>query len=145
MLGIRKAMVVHGLDGIDEISVSATTHAVTIDEDGAMREETIDPASLGVTGHSISDLAGGDADDNAQTAREILSGGGSPAIRDAVALNAGAALSVYGVASDLADGVARVRAAIDDGTLKRFVDEIVATSRQLAERAARREAAEGAA
>jgi anthranilate phosphoribosyltransferase len=137
-------MVVHGLDGIDEISVSARTHAVTIGEDGTMHEQTIDPIELGVRGHSISDLAGGDADDNSQIARDILSGGGPPAVRDAVALNAGAALSVYGVASDLADGVARVRAAMDDGTLARFVDEIVAGSQKLAERAAR-EAAEGAA
>ncbi|MFW5688134.1 MAG: bifunctional anthranilate synthase component II/anthranilate phosphoribosyltransferase [Spirochaetota bacterium] len=144
MLGIRKAMVVHGLDGIDEISVSARTRAVTIGEDGTLEESEVDPAALGITGHSIADLTGGDAEENAAIAREILDGKGSAAIRDAVTINAAAALTVYGVANDLADGVARVRSAFDDGSLKRFVEKIVAVSQQLAEEA-KRAAAEGAA
>jgi len=146
LLGIRKVMVVHGLDGIDEISVSANTRAVTIDEDGQTRETLIEPANLGVTGHQLSDLAGGDAADNAAVAMEILAGGGPAAIRDAVALNAGAALALYGVATDLVDGVARVRSAIADGTLGAFVDRVARRSQALAEQAARAavEASDGA-
>lgn len=144
MLGIRKAMVVHGLDGIDEISVSDRTRSVTIDEAGDMHEAVIDPADFGVSGHTMADLAGGDAADNAAVAKEILAGGGPAAVRDAVVLNAAAALAVYGVVDDIAAGAAKVRAAIDDGTLAAYVDRIVAASQQLAERAARA-AAEGAA
>ena len=144
MLGIRKAMVVHGLDGIDEISVSDRTRSVTIDEAGDMHEAVIDPADFGVSGHTMADLAGGDAADNAAVAKEILAGGGPAAVRDAVVLNAAAALAVYGVVDDIAAGAAKVRAAIDDGTLAAYVDRIVAASQRLAERAARA-AAEGAA
>jgi len=81
MLGIRKAMVVHGLDGIDEISVSDRTRSVTIDEAGDMHEAVIDPADFGVSGHTMADLAGGDAADNAAVAKEILAGGGPAAVR----------------------------------------------------------------
>jgi anthranilate synthase/phosphoribosyltransferase len=144
MLGIRRVMVVHGLDGIDEIPVSAQTRAITIGNDGVAHEEVIDPAHVGIAGHTLGDLAGGDAAENAEIARQILAGGGPPAIRDAVIVNAAAALTVYGVVSDLSAGAENVRAALADGTVSRFVDEIVATSRALAERAARA-AAEGAA
>jgi anthranilate synthase/phosphoribosyltransferase len=144
MLGIRKVMVVHGTDGIDEISVSAPTRAITIGEDGTPFEEVVDPANIGITGHALSDLAGGDAEDNAEIARQILAGGGPPAVRDAVIVNAAAALSVYGVAEEIGSGAERVRAAIADGTVAGYVEEIVAASQALAEKAARA-AAEGAA
>ncbi|MFP4114845.1 MAG: bifunctional anthranilate synthase component II/anthranilate phosphoribosyltransferase [Spirochaetota bacterium] len=144
MLGLKRVMVVHGQDGIDEISVSAPTRAITIGEDGKPREAIIDPANLGITGHKMSDLTGGDAADNAETARRILAGEGPAAIRDAVIVNAAAALTVYGAATDLEAGVERVRSALGDGTIRTFVGKIVATSQALAEKAARA-AAEGAA
>jgi len=137
LLGIRKVMVVHGLDGIDEISISDNTRAVMIDEAGAATELLIEPANLGITGHKLSDLAGGDAADNAAIAMEILSGGGPAAIRDAVAVNAGAALQIYGVVDELGDGFERVKAAIADGTVGGFVDGIAKRSQELAEQAAR--------
>ena len=137
MLGIRKVMVVHGLDGIDEISVSADSRAVTIDENGVATESIVNPAKLGIPPHALSDLAGGDAAQNVAIAREILAGRGSGAIRDAVAVNAGAALALYGVVDEIGAGVERVLAAIADGTVASFVDRIAKRSQELAEQAAR--------
>ena len=144
LLGIEHVMVVHGLDGIDEISVSAPTRVVTVESDGELHESTLDPADFGLGGHQLTDLAGGDADENAATARELLAGGGSAAIRDAVTINAAAALAVYGVVPDIAAGVERVRTAFTDGSLASYVDRIVAASQELAEQAARAAAADRA-
>ena len=94
LLGIKRVMVVHGTDGIDELSVSAPSRVVIVGEDGKLREQTISPAEFDVTGHVLADLNGGDAAENAAVAHEILAGSGSSAIRDAVMLNAGAALWV---------------------------------------------------
>lgn len=132
MLGIKRVMVVHGLDGIDELSVSANSRTITIGEDGKMREEILDPGALGITGHSLHDLAGGTAAENAAIARELLAGGGNEAIRDAVALNAGAALSIYGTAAGVEEGFQTVRGALADGTVRSFVEKVVQRSRELA-------------
>ena len=142
LLGIEHAMIVHGLDGIDEISVSAPTRAVTVGPDGELHESTIDPADFGIDGHTLSDLGGGDAAENAAAARALLAGRGSPAIRDAVTVNAAAALCVYGAVPDIAMGVDRVRAAFSDGSLAAYVERIVAASQELAELAARAAAAD---
>ena len=136
LLGISRVMVVHGSDGIDELSVSAPSRAVLVDERGTLTEEQIEPRKYGITGHLLADLAGGDAAENAAVAREILAGGGPAAIRDAVALNAAAALRVYGEAGDLGAGVERVRAALADGTVRRFLERVIEASRELARRAA---------
>jgi anthranilate synthase/phosphoribosyltransferase len=135
LLGIRKVMVVHGLDGLDEISVSAASRAILVDESGDLTELSISPAEYGVSGHSLDDLAGGDAADNAGIAREVLAGTGRPAVRDAVILNAAAALTVYGTEADMQQAVARVRSALADGTVRRFVERVVEVSRRLAEEA----------
>ncbi len=135
LLGIERVMVVHGSDGIDEISISAPTRAVTVNKAGALEERQLTPEEFGITGHSLGDLKGGNPAENAEMARELLAGGGRAAIRDAVIVNAAAALSLYGTVESLADGVERTRAAIADGTAARFVAEIVDASRDLADRA----------
>ncbi len=137
LLGISRAMVVHGTDGIDEISVSAPTLSVTVDEEGTLHQSTLDPGDYGINGHSLSDLTGGDAEENAAIAAELLAGGGPPAVRDAVAINAAAALAVYGVVPNIAAGFTRVRAAFGDGSLATYVERIADASQQLAEQAAR--------
>lgn len=124
-LGVKRGMVVHGLDGIDEISISAPSMVVHFDESGITAEEELDPAALGIGPHRLEDLAGGDADDNAAIARELLSGGGPPAVRDAVLLNAAAALVVYGIAKDLADGLQRTREALSGGAVAAKVNELI--------------------
>lgn len=132
LLGIKRAMIVHGNDGIDEISISAPTTAARLDESGELMRETIDPERYGITGHTLADLAGGDAATNARVARDILGGKGSEAIRDAVIINAAAALTVYGTAADIGAGCELVRSALADGTVERFVDEIIAAGRKYA-------------
>ena len=135
LLGIRRVMVVHGMDGIDELSVSAPSRAITVNEDGQLTEQIINPEDYGMTGHALSDLAGGDATANAAIARDLLDGRGSDAVRDSVTLNAAAALALYGTAREIRDGVDRVRTALADGTVGRFVESVIAESHKLANEA----------
>jgi anthranilate synthase/phosphoribosyltransferase len=135
LLGIKRASVVHGLDGIDEISISASTRMITVNEDGSSTDTTINPAEYGITGHRLEDLAGGTAVENVALAREVLAGKGRPAIRDAVAINAAAALAIYGIADTIGDGLKRVQSALSDGSVSAYVDRIVSASRKLAEKA----------
>ncbi|TVQ36192.1 MAG: bifunctional anthranilate synthase component II/anthranilate phosphoribosyltransferase [Spirochaetaceae bacterium] len=128
-LGTQRGMVVHGLDGIDELSVSAPSAVVRFDSRGITDEQELDPVSLGISGHTLQDLSGGDADANAALARELLSGGGRPAIRDSVLLNAAAALEVYGVADSIAAGLALAREALSSGAVAAKVDAIIAAGR----------------
>ncbi len=136
LLGINRVMVVHGTDGLDEISVSAPTRTITINADGVTSERIIRPEEFGITGHSLSDLAGGSPADNAAVARELLAGGGPPAIRDAVTINAAAALALYGTVESIETGVATVRAALDGGEIREFLNGIVEASSRLALREA---------
>jgi len=115
MLGVKRVMTVRSVDGLDEISPTAPTRIFKIDENGVESEELFDPGTLGITGFSVADLAGGDGAENARIARELLRGGGPPAVREAVCLNAGAALAVAGLASDIANGYAKAKAALADG------------------------------
>ena len=115
MLGVKRVWTVRSADGLDEISPSAPTRIFRIDEEGRESEEVFDPASLGITGYTVQDLAGGDGAENARTAREMLRGGGPPAVREAVCLNAGAALAVAGMATDIPEGYAMAKAALSDG------------------------------
>ncbi len=127
-LGLKRALVVHGHDGLDEISPASLTSAALLEPDGSIREFEIDPADYGITGHQTSDLAGGTAEENAAMARELLAGGGPTAVRDAVLLNAGAALWVAGIAEDLADGVVRVRTALANGSVSERINAILERS-----------------
>jgi anthranilate phosphoribosyltransferase len=83
--------------------------------DGATREWSVDPRRLGMAAASEDDLAGGGPADNARIGIEVLSGGGAPGARAAVALNAGAALYVAGEASSFEEGVERAAAALAEG------------------------------
>ena len=125
-LGTQRGMVVHGLDGIDELSVSAPSLVVRFDHSGITAEEQLDPATLGITGYRLADLSGGDAQANAAMAREMLAGGGRAAVRDAVLLNAAAALEVYGVADSIAAGLALAREALASGAVAAKVEAIIA-------------------
>jgi anthranilate synthase/phosphoribosyltransferase len=125
MLGIKRGMVVHGRDGLDEISVSASTRIVAFDEDGNIDDFEVEPEDLGVARHPLEALTGGDAAENARTARDIMSGAGREAVRDAVLANAGAALRVYGLADDIPAGVQLAREAIERGAVSAKLDSVV--------------------
>ncbi|MFP4179389.1 MAG: bifunctional anthranilate synthase component II/anthranilate phosphoribosyltransferase [Spirochaetaceae bacterium] len=135
ILGIRRAMVVHGLDGLDELSVSAPSRVVFVDEEGNLENFLIKPEELGIGLHPLSALAGGSAQENAAAAKDILTGGGSAAILDAVILNTAASLKVYGIASTLKEGVERAREAFASGKVAEKLQESVEISSRLAERA----------
>lgn len=112
-LGVERALVVHGADGSDELSLAGPNRALVV-EDGTAREIGIDAAELGLSRSSPSALVGGDARTNAAIARSVLGGTPGPA-RDVVLLNAGAALYVAGRATDVAQGIVLARQAIDSG------------------------------
>jgi anthranilate phosphoribosyltransferase len=121
-----RAYVVRGSDGIDEITTTGPSHVhETGGQEGAVREFDLDPASLGLAAATKEDLAGGDAAHNAEIARSILGGAAGPG-RDIAVLNAAAALTVAGVATDLTEGMARAAESIDSGAgtkiLQRWVE-----------------------
>jgi len=123
-LGSERAWVVHGRDGLDELTVFAKTHVAELDR-GKIREFEIDPAGLGL-GHTDRDgVRGGDAPTNAARIRTILAGE-KGAARDIVVLNGGAALVVAGVVPTIEEGVKRAAAAIDDGRAREKLAELAA-------------------
>jgi len=120
-LGIKRAWVVHG-SGLDEISVTGPT-TVSAFDDGAIETFTIEPARYGLQCCLPDDLKGGDAARNAEIAREVLGGGRGPK-RDAVLLNAAAALVVAKKASDVLDGIRQSAAAIDEGRATKVLERV---------------------
>lgn len=123
-LDTERAIVVHGSDGSDELSLAGPNHAVLV-EDGTTRDLVIDAVELGLARAPLDALAGGDAQLNAAITISVLGGEPGPA-RDVVLLNAGAALFVAGRADGVAEGVALAAAAIDTG---RAADVVTAAAR----------------
>jgi anthranilate phosphoribosyltransferase len=127
LLGSKRAWVVHGAGGIDEISTTGHTK-VSECRDGAVHTFFIHPAQFGLARVTPADLQGGDAVDNAAIIRHVLDGRKGPA-RDIVLLNAGAALFVAGRSSSVAEGISRAAAAIDSGAAGETLDRMVQSSR----------------
>lgn len=116
-LGTEKAWLVHGSDGTDEITICGPT-AVAALEDGKIRSREIHPEDAGLPVHSFRDIIGGTPDENAAALSALLDGA-TGAYRDAVLLNAAAALVVADKAGDLKEGVAIARDSIDSGKAKK--------------------------
>lgn len=125
LLGVKKVMVVHGLDGIDEISISDKTRIVVIDEKDVVEDYIFNPEDEGIPMFKLSELGGGSAKENANMARDILDGDGSDAIRAACCLNAGAGLMIYGLASSISEGYKMAQDVIENGLLKSKIEELV--------------------
>ena len=113
-LGVKRALIENGDDGLDEISISSTTSVCEIDGD-EIKEYTIDPEELGLTLAKKEDIVGGTADENAIITKDILTGKEQGAKRDIVLLNAGAALYTIGKAETIKDGVKLAAEMIDSG------------------------------
>lgn len=126
-LGSRHVLVVHGKNGMDEISLSGETLVGEL-KDGAVREYTIHPQEFGLSTCDIEALKVANATESKSRIERALSGESGPA-RDIVILNAGAALYAAEVAGSIADGVERARAAIDSGAARAKLDQFVAFSR----------------
>jgi anthranilate phosphoribosyltransferase len=113
MLGLRRALVVHGLDGLDEITITGPTRVAEA-RDGTVRTYEVDPEEFGMKRATLADISGGDAAENASIIREVLGGKKSPR-RDVVLLNSAAALVAAGRADHLAEGVPLAAQSIDSG------------------------------
>jgi anthranilate phosphoribosyltransferase len=124
--GSERVLVVHGDDGLDELTISTTSQVVELRK-GDVRAYEVDPKDLGITPASIEALAGGDPATNAALARRVLDGEPGPH-RDIVCLNAGAALVAAGLADDLASGIGSARSSIDEGSAAAALDRLVAIS-----------------
>lgn len=132
-LGCDRALVVHGMDGVDEFSLSAPTKVVEVrGQAGDVIEYTITPEDAGLARSPREEIHGGDAQYNAALLRRTLSGeqGGAPA--GVVALNAGAALYVTGRAATIADGTRQAQDALTAGRAIPTLDALIAASQRLA-------------
>lgn len=113
MLGLHRALVVHGLDGLDEITITGPTRIAEA-RDGTVRTYEVDPEEFGIKRAKLADISGGDAAENAAIVREVLSGKKS-ARRDVVLLNGAAALVAAGRVDHLADGILLAAKSVDSG------------------------------
>jgi anthranilate phosphoribosyltransferase len=129
-LGSVHAWVVHGSDGLDEITTTGPTRVTEL-KDGKIHTFEVRPSDAGLPPATLEDLKGGDATVNAAAIRELL-GGEQGAFRDIVVLNAGAALLVGGKAANLREGAERAARAIDDGSAARALDQLVAATNEAA-------------
>jgi anthranilate phosphoribosyltransferase len=125
-LGSERAYVVHGSDGLDEITTSGPTTVAAL-EDGMVRSFEIVPEEVGLPRTKPDALRGGDAEANAQALKSVLQGRKGP-YRDIAVLNAAAALVVAAKASTLADGVKLAERAIDSGEAEAALDRLIAVS-----------------
>jgi anthranilate phosphoribosyltransferase len=130
-LGAEKALVVHGTDGMDEITVTEKTFVAEVG-DGDIEEYEISPEDFGLARHAPDGLLGGDAHLNARILRDVLSGEESGAARDVVLLNAGAAVYVSGKAKTVEEGVRLAEESISSGAAIGALEDFVHTTRRIA-------------
>jgi anthranilate phosphoribosyltransferase len=126
MLGSERAWVVHGADGIDEMSTTGYTK-ISECANGEVKTFYLHPTDVGLPKSSPGSLAGGDAAANARIIVRVLDGEPGPP-RDVAVLNAGAALFIAGRASSIKDGLRQAAAAVDHGDARRTLDRLVALS-----------------
>jgi anthranilate phosphoribosyltransferase len=125
-LGAEHVWVVHGHDGLDELTTTGSTDVAEV-KDGKVTVFEITPQDAGLPPAKLSDLKGGDAAHNAAAIRRVLDGERGP-FRDIVLLNTAAALIVGGKARDLPDGVALAARSIDTGAARRALEKLVAVT-----------------
>jgi anthranilate phosphoribosyltransferase len=127
-LGSERALVVHGLDGLDEVSPCGPTRAAWV-EAGHVREVVLEPEDGGLRPVPRAALRGGDPAENARMLHSLLGGAAGP-MRDAVLLNAGAALWVADAVQTLAEGVLRAAESIDSGAARSRLERLVALTHE---------------
>jgi anthranilate phosphoribosyltransferase len=130
-LGTYRAFVVHGADGLDEISNTGESRVSEVRE-GSVRTYAVRPEDFGMPRASIKDLQGGDREQNAEIIRAVLDGKGGPR-RDIVLMNAAAALVAGGRARDLKEGAVVAAQSIDSRSARGKLDSLIALSRRLTE------------
>ena len=125
-LGVKRGMVVYGMDKLDEISMSCETKVCEI-KDGWYKTYVIKPEDFGLTRCTKEDLVGGTREENAKITRDILAGAKGPK-RDAVLMNAGASLYIGGKADSFKDGIKLAAELIDSGKATETLDKIIEVS-----------------
>mmetsp|Transcript_102932 Transcript_102932/g.193658 ORF Transcript_102932/g.193658 Transcript_102932/m.193658 type:complete len:356 (-) Transcript_102932:19-1086(-) len=128
MLGMSRALVVHGVEGLDELSIAGPSKVWELCPDGNIKEYEVSPADFGLEAHPLSEVAGGTPEENAKEMRELLVGRGRAAVRDMVLMNAGASLYAAGKAADLKEGVNLAREAMTNGKASAVIDNYVAAT-----------------
>jgi len=126
-LGARRAFVVHGAGGIDELSPCGANHVCEVVA-GEVHERTVDPAELGVEPCRPEELRGGSPADNAAAIREVFVGAIGPR-REAIVFNAAGAIAAAGHAEDLREGLTLARTAVDSGAAAERLEQLIAFSR----------------
>lgn len=121
-LGSEHALVVHGSDGLDEITTTGPTTVGEV-QDGEVAVYRVEPEELGVERARLTDLLGGEPEDNARMMESVLDGEAGP-LADVSAVNAGAALYVTGRADTLAEGVAQARKVLASGEVRRKLEQL---------------------
>jgi anthranilate phosphoribosyltransferase len=129
LLGSEHAIVVHGQDGLDEISVCAPTH-IHEARDGQVQSYVIEPEQFGMQRWTTDAVRGGTVEANVRLAGVVLDGEHGPA-RDVVLLNAGAALYVAGLADSIAAGITRAAEELDSGRARQKVEQIASASQRI--------------
>lgn len=122
-LGVHRAWVVHGVDGIDEVSISGETMVADI-SNGIVTEYTIQPGDAGLQASPLSALEGAGVDDNARAILELLDGKSGP-FRDVVTLNAGCGLYLLGLAEHIEAGAKLAASVIDSGAARKTLSRLV--------------------
>ncbi|MGZ4823028.1 MAG: anthranilate phosphoribosyltransferase [Terriglobales bacterium] len=123
MLGLRRALVVHGNDGLDEITISGPTRVAEM-RDGQVRTYEVTPEEFGLKRAALEDIAGGGVQENAAIIRAIVDGEKS-ARRDVVLLNTAAALVAAGRADNISDGIPQAAASLDSGAARAKLEALV--------------------
>jgi len=123
-LGHRRALVVHGSPGLDEMSPLGPTQVAELKEDGSITEGMITPGQLGLGTFAAEELAGGSPEENAQVVKEVLEGRGSEGARAAVLLNAAGALYVAGRGESLPEAMTIAQDGLDSGVGMEKVEEL---------------------
>jgi anthranilate phosphoribosyltransferase len=129
LLGSRRALVVHGSDGLDELSISAPTKVFDV-RDGQVTDYELTPEDVGLTRADPDTVRGGTVERNLQFARSVLTGEPGPP-RDVVLLNAAAGLVVAGLAGEIREGIGLARELIDSGRVRSKLEEIKSASAAL--------------
>jgi anthranilate phosphoribosyltransferase len=129
-LGSQHALVVHGADGLDELTVTGVTHFARL-ENGQITSGEMTPEDAGLARSSLADIKGGGAADNAAALKRLFGGEKGP-YRDIVLLNAGAALMVSGVAKDVKEGVRLAAQSLDGGAALAKLDALIVASNRTA-------------
>jgi anthranilate phosphoribosyltransferase len=126
-LGALRAMVVHSNDGLDELSISASTNIFHV-RDGAVTEEVISPREFGLEIAPMESVVARDLDHAAQMIREVIEGADRGPARDMALLNAAATLIVAGTAESFEEGLDQARRAIESGAAKQTLERLAQAS-----------------